>query len=236
MRAMILAAGLGKRMLPLTADCPKPLLKIGEKSLIEHQIGRLAAAGVKHVVINHFHLGAQLEEALGDGGRFGVSIDYSREAILLDTAGGIIKSLPKLKEDCFIVVNADIWTEFDFARLQEIDGRSCLAHLVLVENREHNPQGDFFIDGQGRVHEDRSSADRRLTFSGISVMHRRLFAGYPIQPRSVVPLLRDAMEEDKVSGELFEGVWVDVGTPERLKQVNNMVRAAEENDRAVNGN
>ena len=226
MRAMILAAGLGKRMQPLTTDTPKPLLRVGDKSLIEHQIERLAAGGVTGVVINHFYLGAMIEEALGDGSQFGVEIEYSREAIRLETAGGIIKSLPKLKDDSFIVVNADVWTDFDFSRLKPVNGSDCLAHLVLVENAEHHPYGDFFIDDSGRVHEDHSARDQRLTFSGISVLHKKLFEGYPIQPRSMIPLLQEAMGRDLVSGEVYEGLWIDVGTPERLQEVNKLVARA----------
>lgn len=226
MRAMILAAGLGKRMQPLTANIPKPLLKVGDKTLIEHQIERLKAGGVTGVVINHFYLGSMIEEHLRDGARLGVDISYSREPIRLETAGGIIKSLPKLKDDSFIVVNADVWTDFDFSTLEPLDGSDRLAHLVLVRNAEHNPQGDFYIDEQGRVHEDHEARDQRLTFSGISVMHKNLFKGLPIQPRSVVPLLQEAMQQDKVSGEVYEGMWVDVGTPERLQEVNAQLKGA----------
>lgn len=225
MRAMILAAGLGKRMQPLTADLPKPLLKVADKSLIEHQLDRLAAAGVESVVINHFYLGNMIEEALGDGSQFGLEIQYSKEAIRLETAGGIIKALPKLKDDSFIVVNSDIWTDFDFSTLQEVDGEDRLAHLVLVENADHNPHGDFYIDDNGRVHEDHDAADARLTFSGISVMHKNLFKDLPIQPRSFVPLLQEAMQADKVSGEVHSGLWIDVGTPERLQEVNKLAQA-----------
>ncbi|GJM13814.1 MAG: mannose-1-phosphate guanylyltransferase [Pseudohongiella sp.] len=223
MRAMILAAGLGKRMQPLTADLPKPLLKVGDKTLIEHQIERLVAGGVTGIVINHFYLGGKIEEHLGDGSRYGTSISYSREPIRLETAGGIIKALPKLKDECFLVVNADIWTDFDYSTLAPVDGVDRLAHLVLVENAEHNPHGDFNIDDNGRVHEDHSARDQRLTFSGISVMHRNLFRDLPIQPRSTVPLLQEAMLKDQVSGEVFEGLWMDIGTPERLQEINATV-------------
>ena len=222
MRAMILAAGMGKRMQPLTADLPKPLLTVGDKTLIEHQIERLIAGGVTGVVINHFYLGSMIEEALGDGSQFGIDISYSREAIRLETAGGIIKSLPQLKDDSFIVVNADIWTDFDFSTLQAVDGVDRLAHLVLVENADHNPHGDFSIDDDGRVHEDHSARDRRLTFSGISVMHKNLFAGLPIQPCSTVPLLQQAMAQNRVSGEIHAGEWKDIGTPERLQEINEI--------------
>ena len=220
MRAMILAAGLGKRMQPLTADLPKPLQKVGDKPLIEHQIERLVAGGVTGIVINHFYLGSMIEELLGNGSKYGTSISYSKEPIRLETAGGIIKALSKLEDDCFLVVNADIWTDFNFASLEPVDGIDRMAHLVLVENADHNPHGDFYIDDQGRVHEDHSARDQRLTFSGISVMHKNLFRDYPIQPRSTVPLLQEAMLEDQVSGAVYEGLWMDIGTPERLKEIN----------------
>ena len=223
MRAMILAAGLGKRMHPLTANKPKPLLKVGDKTLIEYQIERLVQGGITGVVINHFYLGIMIEEALGDGSQFDIEILYSKEPIRLETAGGIIKSLPKLKDDSFIVVNADIWTDFDFSRLQPLDGKDRIAHLVLVENAEHNPHGDFYIDESRKVHEDHEARDKRLTFSGISVMHKMLFEGFPIQPRSTIPLLQEAMANDLVSGEVHDGLWIDVGTPERLHEVNAIV-------------
>ncbi len=226
MRAMILAAGLGKRMQPLTADLPKPLLPVGEKTLIEHQIERLVAAGVTGIVINHFYLGRMIEELVGNGSQYGTSISYSKEAIRLETAGGIIKALPQLKDDSFLVVNADIWTDYDFGKLEPVDGINRLAHLVLVENADHNPHGDFNIDGLGRVHEDHSAQDQRVTFSGISVVHKNLFRDYPIQPRSMIPLLQDAMRENRVSGEIYQGLWMDIGTPERLQEINTLAETA----------
>lgn len=228
MRAMILAAGLGKRMQPLTAQLPKPLLQVGTKTLIEHQVERLANAGISGIVINHFYLGGMIQELLRDGAKYRVPIEYSREPILLDTAGGIIKALPKLRDDSFIVVNADVWTDFDFSQLQPVDGVDRLAHLVLVQNAEHNPQGDFQIDAEGRVHEERHPQERRLTFSGISVMHKNLFQGFPIQPRSVVPLLKAAMEQNKVTGEVYDGEWIDIGTPERLQALNTQLAHKQE--------
>lgn len=223
MRAMILAAGLGKRMQPLTAHLPKPLLKVGKKSLIEHQIEKLAAAGISGVVINHFYLGGLIQELLRDGAKYGLSIEYSREAILLDTAGGIIKALSKLRDDSFIVVNADVWTDFDFSRLQPVDGIDRVAHLVMVPNADHHPKGDFILDAEGRVRAGKNTQGQRLTFSGISVMHKNLFKGFPIQPRSVVPLLEAEMAKGRVTGELFEGVWIDIGTPERLQELNTQI-------------
>jgi|TARA_B100000809_G_scaffold69238_1_gene66468 MurNAc alpha-1-phosphate uridylyltransferase len=226
MRAMILAAGLGKRMRPLTANLPKALLKVRGKPLIEHQIEKLVAAGVSGIVINHFYLGDMIEAAVGDGKRFGVEISYSRETTRLDTAGGIIKSLSQLQDDSFIVVNADIWTDFEFSRLQAVDGKDRLAHLVLVDDADHNPYGDFYIDEVGRVHEDHSTRDQKLTFSGISVLHKKLFTGLSIEPLSVVPLLQAAMAENRVSGVIHPGLWMDIGTPERLLKVNALASAA----------
>ena len=225
MRAMILAAGLGKRMQPLTADIPKPLLKVGGKSLIVHQVDRLVAGGVTGIVVNHFYLGEQIKEVLGDGSQFGIEILYSKEAVRLDTGGGIIKSLPKLKDESFIVVNADIWTDFDFSILQPLQPSHRLAHLVLVENSSHNPRGDFYIDQNGMVHEEKKISNERLTFSGISVLHKKLFEGYSIQPLSLVPLLQEAMVNNLVTGETHSGLWFDVGTPERLKEINALVSA-----------
>ena len=223
MRAMILAAGLGERMQPLTADIPKPLLEVGGKSLIVHQVERLVAGGVTGVVVNHFYLGEKIQEALGNGSKFGIEILYSKEAIRLETGGGIIKSLPKLEDESFIVVNADIWADFDFSKLQALKPRERLAHLVLVENSDHNPRGDFYIDEKEKVHEEKKASDKRLTFSGISVLHKKLFEGYSIQPISLVPLLQEAMANNLVTGEIHNGLWFDVGTPERLEEVNALV-------------
>lgn len=216
---MILAAGLGERMRPLTAKLPKPLLKVGEQSLIEHQVSKLVRAGITDLVINHFYLGDMIEQTLGNGSRYDAAIRYSREPIRLDTAGGIIKALPALVEDCFIVVNADIWTDYDFASLAPVDGETCLAHLVLIPDAAHNPGGDFHLAEDGTVRVESDGGDGKFTFAGISVMHRKLFAGYPIQPLSVVPLLKAAMAKGLVTGEIYDGVWIDVGTPERLQDV-----------------
>ena len=222
MRAMILAAGLGKRMRPLTENTPKPLLKVDGKPLVEHLIQRLISGGVTGVVINYHHLGEMIRNFLGDGSRFGIEILYSEEPDLLETGGGIINSLPKLKDESFIVVNADVWTDFDFNRLDYINGDHCLAHLVLVENTLDNPTGDFYINQSGLVHDAAGNDSKRLTFSGISVLHRNLFEGYQSEPLSLVPLLKVAMMKGLVSGEVHNGVWIDVGTPQRLEQVNSL--------------
>ena len=214
MKVMILAAGHGKRMLPLTATTPKPLLKAGAHSLIEWQILKLAKAGFRDLVINIHHLGEQIPAALGDGSRFGVSIQYSVETELLETAGGIIKALPLLGDDAFVVVNSDIWTDYDFVRLHNAATPGVLAHLVLVPNAPHHPAGDFHLHASGRVSDN---CQPKVTFSGISVLHPQLFAGQSVQRMPLSPLLREAMATQQVSGEYFTGEWQDIGSPERLK-------------------
>ena len=220
MQAILLAAGLGQRMRPLTATVPKPLLKVGEHALIEHQLMRLARAGVSRVAVNLFHLGDLIQEVLGDGSRYGLEIAWSPERQLLDTGGGIIQALPLLQGDSFIVANADVWTEFDYAGLRPVDGTGTLAHLVLAPNSPSKPNGDFFLRADGRIYDHKGAGARPYTFAGISVMHRNLFAGRKPQPLSVVPLLRAAMARGQVGGELFSGDWADVGTPERLRELN----------------
>ena len=210
MRAMILAAGRGERMRPLTDSMPKPLLPVAGKPLIVHHIERLARAGIRQLVINHAHLGRMIETRLGDGSAWGVEIRYSPEKVALETGGGIFRALPLLGEAPFLVINGDVWCDIDFSRLRLDTGR--LAHLVLVPNPPHHPQGDFVLEG-ARVTDGEGE---RLTFSGIGVYHPRLFAGCRPGAFPLAPLLRVAMGQGEVSGECHTGLWVDVGTPERL--------------------
>lgn len=225
MRAMILAAGRGERMRPLTDDIPKPLLTAGGKPLIVWQIERLRAAGITDIVINHAHLGHRIEAALGDGAALGVNIGYSPEAVALETAGGIRQALQLLGPTPFIVVNGDIFCDAALSavrlaaeRLRE-DGD--LAHLVLVANPHHNPAGDFAL-ADGRVVEDGPA----LTFSGIGAYHPALFAGLPPgQPARLAPLLRSAIAGGRVSGASHAGTWIDVGTPERLAELDHRLRS-----------
>ena len=223
MKAMILAAGLGKRMMPLTANIPKPLLKVGDKSLIEHHILNLVNSGITEIVINHCVLGERIEQALGDGSCYGATIVYSPEPTRMETAGGIIKALPLLGDSPFLVVNADIWTDYPFEKLVKLEIRPCHAHLVLVKNVEHNPGGDFYLDDSARVHPDPhtyASEDAQSdTFSGISVLHKDLFENCSIEPQPLLPLLIKAMESSQVSGEIYNGLWMDIGTPERLQEL-----------------
>jgi len=217
MKAMILAAGRGERMRPLTDHTPKPLLPVAGKPIIEHTIRQLVAAGFNELVINHAHLGQQIEDRLGNGDQFGASIAYTAEGEEgLETAGGIINALPLLGDDVFLVVNGDIASNFPFAELkhQPVD----LAHLVLVNNPEHHPQGDFGLDKAGRVIEH--SAEK-FTFSGIGLYRPELFHGIPHGKSKLAPLLRKAMSAQRVSGQKFSGFWIDIGTPERLQELNN---------------
>ncbi|MDG9885585.1 nucleotidyltransferase family protein [Pseudomonas sp. GD04058] len=219
MKAMILAAGKGERMRPLTLHTPKPLVPVAGVPLIEYHLKALAAAGFKEIVINHAWLGQQIEDHLGDGSRFGLDIRFSAEGEPLETGGGIFKALPLLGDEPFLLVNGDIWTDYDFTRLrQPLQG---LAHLVLVDNPGHHGAGDFRLVA-GQV-EDGAGADGTLTFSGISVLDPALFAGCQAGAFKLAPLLRAAMADGKVSGEHFRGHWVDVGTLERLAEVERLL-------------
>lgn len=215
MKAMILAAGLGTRMRPLTNKTPKPLLKAGGIPLIVWHIERLAHYGYTDIIINIAHLGYQIPDALGDGSEWGVNITYSdeQEEGGLESAGGIVKALPLLGDDTFIVVNGDIWTDYDFQNQRKLP-EGVLAHLILVPNPEHNLEGDFAL-------RDNMVIDAKTyTFSGIGYYSPKLFENVSYGKSALAPLLRMAMQEGKVTGELFEGEWLDIGTPERLELLN----------------
>ncbi|WP_342244002.1 N-acetylmuramate alpha-1-phosphate uridylyltransferase MurU [Pseudomonas sp. OTU5201] len=221
MKAMILAAGKGERMRPLTLHTPKPLVRAAGTPLIEFHLRALEQAGFRELVINHAWLGQQIEDHLGDGARFGLSIRFSAEGEPLETGGGIFRALPLLGDEPFLVVNGDVWTDFDFNHLRRpLDG---LAHLVLVDNPAHHPHGDFRLDS-GRV-SDAVDGEPSLTYSGIAVLHPRLFEGCQAGAFKLAPLLRRAMLAGQVSGEHFRGRWVDVGTHERLAEVESLLLA-----------
>jgi len=224
MKAMILAAGRGERMRPLTDHCPKPLLEAGGEPLIVHHIHRLGRAGITSLVINHAHLGHMIEAHLGDGGRYGVSIAYSPEATALETAGGIRTAMPLLGNEPFMVINGDVFCDVDLgalaARGPQLDGTHTLAHLVLVDNPPHHVTGDFHLDGT-RVCSDGTP---KLTFSGIGLYHPDLFSGLePGQRAPLGPLLREAMQADRVTGAHHHGLWMDIGTPERLAELDRLI-------------
>lgn len=219
MRAMILAAGRGERMRPLTDHTPKPLLMAGGKPLIVWHIERLARAGITELVINHAHLGAQIEQALGHGAQWGVSIQYSPEKVALETAEGIAYALHLLGDAPFLVINGDVYTDIDYAGMQLAQDK--LAHLVLVDNPDQHPAGDFCLR-HGLV--EAEGADK-LTFSGVGVYHPHLFQAVTKgEPAKLAPLLRQAMQTGHVSGQHHHGVWHDIGTPERLLQLDRCLQ------------
>lgn len=221
--AMILAAGRGERMRPLTDHTPKPLLPVAGKPLIVHHIERLAAAGFRQLVINHAHLGEQIVAALGDGAAFGVQIRYSAEApAALETGGGIFQALPLLGAAPFLVINGDIWTDCDLSTLAL--NADDLAQLVLVNNPPQHPLGDFHLTENGRVLADGTP---RLTFSGIGLYRPALFANCQPGAFPLAPLLRTAMANKQVGGQFHCGRWFDIGTPERLAELNQLLRRNE---------
>lgn len=218
MKAMILAAGLGKRMRPLTEQTPKPLLRVAGRALIDWHIEALRKAGFTELVINTAWLGEQIESALGDGADRGLHIQYSREGTPLETAGGIRRALPLLGDAPFVVINGDIWTDYDYRRLPAEP--SGLAHLVLVDNPPQHPDGDFILADNGEVTDNGAG---RLTFAGIGVYRPALFAGLADGEAKLAPLLREAMTEGRVSGEYHGGRWFDIGTPQRLDELDRML-------------
>jgi MurNAc alpha-1-phosphate uridylyltransferase len=230
MKAMILAAGFGRRMQPLTLETPKPLLQVGGRPLIGWHLQRLGDSGFTEVVINHHHLGEQLERALGDGSRWGLRIHWSPEAEILETGGGIHRALPLLGPEPFAVINGDIWTDYDFARLRGALSHDCLGHLVLVPDALHNPRGDFVLEEQGPDERGRvvlEGASKRHTFSGISVLDPALFRDVAPGHRPLPEVLRPAMAAGRISGELFRGRWYDIGTPERLAALDDELQGGQ---------
>ncbi|GAB3109343.1 nucleotidyltransferase family protein [Aestuariicella hydrocarbonica] len=224
MKAMILAAGLGKRMRPLTDETPKPLLPVGGKPLMVYHIERLRELGVREFLINVAYLGDKIEQALGDGSALGVSIHYSREDEPLETGGAILQALPWLGDDPFILVNGDVWTDYPFERLLDYplppDSLGC---LVLVPNPRHNRQGDFVLLDGCVIHN--TEVDQGYTFSGISLLRPELIGAYS-ERRQTFPLreaLAEAIAQNRLNGELYEGQWWDIGTPERLRELDDLL-------------
>lgn len=221
---MILAAGRGERMRPLTDHTPKPLLEVGGQPLIVWHLQRLAAAGFKEVVINHAHLGQQIEAALGNGSRWGLSIAYSPEQTALETAGGIALALPLLGQQPFMVVNGDVYCDIDFAALAQGLAPNQLAKLVLVDNPPQHAGGDFALD-DGQLQLD---GLKRLTFSGVAVYDPQLFKDLvPGEVAKLLPLLQQAIRSGQASAIHHQGVWHDIGTPERLQTLDLALRQSE---------
>ncbi|MBE0470111.1 MAG: nucleotidyltransferase family protein [Methyloprofundus sp.] len=219
MKAMILAAGRGERMRPLTEHTPKPLLKAAGKPLIEYTIEALVKAGITEIVINLAYLGGQLKNYLGDGSQYQAHIQYSEEGeIGLETAGGIKNALPLLGDSAFLVINGDIYCDFPLQNL--INKRIDLAHLILINNPSHNPEGDFFLRNTAILAPE---GEEKFTFSGIGLYHPDLFAKLKPGKSALAPLLKKAMQNQRISGEHYAGFWMDIGTPERLENLSNFL-------------
>lgn len=219
MKAMILAAGRGERMRPLTDLLPKPLLAVGGKPLIVHHIEKLKAAGVTELVINHAWLGHKLVESLGDGRALGVTIHWSAEESALETAGGIVQALPLLGSEPFLVINGDTWLDLDYHTLVSQPLGDDLAHLWLAPNPPQHPVGDFALQG-GRVMDTPA-----FTFSGVGLYDPAAFAGFAGGARKLAPLLRDWMAQGRVGGSLLAGEWRDIGTVDRLRELDDQLQA-----------
>lgn len=230
--AVLLAAGHGKRMLPLTKHTPKPLLKVGEHALIEHHLIRLADQGFQKVVINVAHLSKQITQTLGSGERFGLDIAYSDESNsgALETAGGLKQALPLIHSDPFLAINADIWTDFNFrSLLRPLSGQ---GRLVMVENPAHNAEGDFHIEENGCLigkssPELASSTEPSRTFSGIALYRKEMFDALAPGVQALAPLFRALIKHRQLEGIAYDGEWTDVGTPERLKDLNKRYKVGE---------
>ncbi|STR45379.1 N-acetylmuramate alpha-1-phosphate uridylyltransferase MurU [Iodobacter fluviatilis] len=224
MKAMILAAGRGERMRPLTDTCPKPLLEVGGTPLIGWHLHRLAAAGITEVVINHAWLGAMIEERLGDGSAYGVRIQYSAEDVALETAGGIAKALPLLGDEPFLLISADIFTDFDLHRLlayAKTMDQNHVAHLVMVPNPEYHPLGDFALENGLIV----PNGAEKYCYGNLAICRAGLLADVVLGEKAKLgPMLAKYAAEGRVSGEYFEGTWVNVGTPADLQQADTLVR------------
>lgn len=219
MKAMILAAGRGERMMPLTKNTPKPLIKVKGITLIEHSINALKRAGIIDIVINIAYLGNQVKSHLGDGSKFGVTIAYSDESSgALETAGGIIKALPLLGTEPFVVINSDVICNYDLYKLKLPIG--SLAHLVLIDNPAHNQKGDFSLTNN---HQVTNAHEQTYTFSGIGIYHPDFFKNHLHTQGKLplYPLLTEAIANTQLSGEHYDGYWQDIGTPERLELANN---------------
>ena len=222
MKAIILSAGRGERMQPLTNLTPKPLLEAGGRCLIEHTIKALVYGGINNIVINYAHLGEQFPSKLGDGSKYNAKIEYSNERNgRLETAGGIVNALPLLGNAPFLVVNGDIWTDYPFQELKETKLNSkTLCHLVLVNNPEHNPKGDFSLSS-GLLSQ---TEQNKFTYSGIGIYHPSLFSNLKLEPKPLKPLLLSAIATQQASGEFYPGQWFDIGTVERLDALSNHLK------------
>lgn len=228
MKAMILAAGLGQRMRPLTDHLPKPLLPVAGKPLLQYHLENLQAAGIRELVINLAYLGGKIREFVGDGSRWGLTVSYSEESEPLETGGGLLHALPLLGEQPILLINGDVWSDISIAELcNRVAGEASAGHLVLVPNPVFHPAGDFFLSQDGALIAPQGQAERRFTFAGISILSPALIADYPQKRRKfpLVEVLRQAIEQGQLTGEVYTGGWSDVGTPERLQQLEGVLQA-----------
>ncbi|NNC98914.1 MAG: nucleotidyltransferase family protein [Gammaproteobacteria bacterium] len=218
---VLLAAGRGKRMLQLTRDTPKPLLKVGDCTLIEYHLKNLQQQGFRKVIINLAYLGNRISKHLGDGTRYGLRIVYSDESATgaLETAGGLQKALPKIDSDPFVVVNADIWTDYPFAQILRY--LNCQARLVMVKNPAHNRGGDFSLPESADLLRLNAEGQTSYTFSGIALYRKGVFARLDPGVQALAPIFHELIARDQIEGEIFRGQWQDIGTPERLAQLNH---------------
>ena len=221
MKAMILAAGRGERMRPLTDVTPKPLLQAGPHRLIEYHLLNLAQAGFTDVIINVAWLGQQIIEELGNGDKYNLNISYSNEGDqALETGGGIFNALPLLGEEPFLVINGDVWTDYPFENLRTFQLKDK-AHLVLINNPEHNPKGDFSINDSRLLNDERD----RYTFSGIGIYSKDFFTTSSDGKYPLAPMIRKCIDSNEISGEVYEGKWIDIGTPQRLQSLTDLLNA-----------
>lgn len=218
MKAMILAAGRGERLRPLTDEIPKPLIEVAGKSLIEYHLTNLAAAGFKEIIINTAWLAEKIHQKLGNGETYGVTIQYSDESEALETAGGIINALPLIGDNPFLVVNGDIWCDFDFSTLPTLEN-GIQAHLVLVNNPEHNEKGDFSLQEKHLI----NKGDPMYTYSGFGIYSPSFFAEQLPGRTPLAPIIRDKINNNLISGEYYNGLWTDVGTLERLLELEDQL-------------
>jgi MurNAc alpha-1-phosphate uridylyltransferase len=217
MKAMILAAGRGERMRPLTDQTPKPLLEVAGKPLIFWHLEKLARANFEDVIINHAYLGEMIETYVGDGSKWNLKITYSREASPLETAGGIKKALPLIGDQPFLVINADIYTDFNYSTIKNRNLYDYKGHLIMVKNPKHHPEGDFFL----KDNLIQLKGKERLTFSGIAIYQPKIFEDINLEPVvKLAPMLKKLIDSKSISGEAYRGLWFDIGTPERLNEVN----------------
>ncbi len=225
MKAMVLAAGLGKRLRPLTLETPKPLISVGGRPLVEYQLEKLCQAGVEEVVVNLHHLGEQIEKTLGDGSRLGLNIQYSRETELLETGGGILRALPLLGDEPFLCISGDTYSEFDLSLLPENLPEDSLGLMVMTDNPPHHPSGDFQITDDGVLKLASSDDSQTFTYTGVAIFSPELVQGESEDSFPLRQVFDKAIAAGRMHGICFTGYWCDVGTMDRLEELRAHVQS-----------